>query len=256
MVERLSDGLMRILGRPGSELVGKPLRETMPEVVSKMREGARERLLAGEEVLLVQSFFALERWFEILGRPLGGSFLVHFHDITERLQAEAARHRSEERFQILVNGVSDYAIRMLDPKGHIASWSAAAERMSGYPADEVLGKPVAFLFPPELVERGEPRRRLEETVRRGSFKTEARFFRRDGSPVIFQSTHTSLFDEPGAPRRLIEYRSRRFGCSISSLVELPTSSNESGWKRPSVTRSKHENTYSASSRTTSETRSA
>jgi PAS domain S-box-containing protein len=215
VVERLGDGLMlfdrdgrllylnaeaeRVLGRPGSELVGKPLRETMPEVVSQMREGARERLIAGEEVLLVQSFFALERWFEILGRPLGGSFLVHFHDITERLQAEAARHRSEERFQILVNGVTDYAIFMLDPKGRIASWSAAAERISGYPTAEVLGKPLAFLFPPEMVERGEPRRRLEETVRHGSLKAEGRFFRKDGSPVILQSTHTCLFDELGAP---------------------------------------------------------
>jgi PAS domain S-box-containing protein len=215
VVERLSDGLMlfdregrllylnaeaeRILGRPGSELVGKRLRETMPEVVSQMREGARERLLAGEEVLLMQSFFAQGRWFEILGRPLGGNFLVHFHDITERLQAEAARRQSEERFQILVNGVADYAIFMLDPKGHIVSWNAAAERISGYPAEEVLGKPLGFLFPPELVERGEPRHRLEETVRHGSLTTEARFFRKDGSPIILQSTHTCLFDELGAP---------------------------------------------------------
>jgi PAS domain S-box-containing protein len=215
VVERLGDGLMlfdregcllylnaeaeRILGRPGSELVGKSLRETMPEVVSTMLKGARERLLAGEEVLLVQSFFALERWFEVLGRPLGGSFLVHFHDITERLQAEAARRQSEERFQILVNGVADYAIFMLDPKGHITSWNAAAERISGYPAEDVLGKPLAFLFPPELVERGEPRRRLEETVRHGSFKAETRLFRRDGSPIILQSTYTCLFDELGAP---------------------------------------------------------
>jgi PAS domain S-box-containing protein len=215
VVERLGDGLMlfdregsllylnaeaeRILGRSGSELVGKPLRETMPEVVSKMRQGARERLLAGEEVLLMQSFFAQARWFEILGRPLGGSFLVHFHDITERLQAEAARRQSEQRFQILVNGVADYAIFMLDPKGHIASWNAAAERISGYPAEEVMGKPLAFLFPPELVQRGEPRRRLEETVRHGSLTAEARFFRRDGAPVILQSTHTCLFDDLGAP---------------------------------------------------------
>jgi PAS domain S-box-containing protein len=215
VVERLNDGLMlfdrqgwllylngeaeRILGRPGSELIGKPLRETMPEVVSKMREGARERLLAGEEMLLVQSFFAQGRWFEILGRPLGGSFLVHFRDITERLQADAARRQSEERFRILVNGVADYAIFMLDPKGHIASWNAAAERISGYPAEEVLGKPLAFVFPPELVERGGPRRRLEETVRHGSFKAETRFFRRDGAPIILQSTYTCLFDELGAP---------------------------------------------------------
>jgi PAS domain S-box-containing protein len=215
VVERLTDGLMlfdrgglllylnaeaaRILGRPASELVGQPLRETMPEVVSEMSQDARDRLLAGEEVLLVKSFFGEGRWFEILGRPLGGRFLVHFHDITERLLAEAARHQSEERFQILVNGVSDYAIFLLDPKGHIASWNAAAERISGYSTHEVMGKPLAFLFPPELLERDEPRRRLEEAVRRGSYKTEARFFRKDGTPIVLESTHTPLYDELGAP---------------------------------------------------------
>jgi PAS domain S-box-containing protein len=215
VIEQLTDGLMlfqregcllylnaeaaRILGRPASELVGKPLRETMPEVVSKMREGARDRLRAGEEVLLVQSFFGQGRWFEILGRPLGGRFLVHFHDITERLQAEAARHQLEERFQILLNGVSDYAIFLLDPKGDISSWNAAAERISGYPAEEVLGKPLSFLFPPDLLERGEPRRRLEETVTHGSYKAEARFFRRDGVPIVLESSHTALYDQLGAP---------------------------------------------------------
>jgi PAS domain S-box-containing protein len=215
VVERLRDGLIlfdrggtllylnaeaaRILGRPASELVGKPLRETMPEVVYMVCESSRARLLAGEEVLLIRSFFAVDRWFEVLGRPAGDSFLVHFHDITERLQAEAAGRQSEERFQILVNGVQDYAIIMLDPKGQIASWNAGAERISGYSAEEILGKPLLVLFPPELVERGEPRRRLEEAVRRGSFTAETQFFRKNGSPYLARSTYTSLFDDLGVP---------------------------------------------------------
>jgi signal transduction histidine kinase len=49
------------------------------------------------------------------------------------------------------------------------------------------------------LERDEPRRRLEETVRRGSYKTEARFFRKDGAPICLESTHTCLYDELGAP---------------------------------------------------------
>jgi PAS domain S-box-containing protein len=249
VIERLTDGLMlferegcllylnaeaaHILGRPASELVGKPLRETMPEVVSKMRKGSRDRLRAGEEVLLVQSFFGQGRWFEILGRPLGGRFLIHFHDITERLQAEAARHQTEERFQILLNGVSDYAIFLLDPKGDIASWNAAAERISGYPAEEVLGKPLSFLFPPDLLERGEPRRRLEKTVTHGSYKAEARFFRRDGVPVVLESTHTSLYDELGAPSgfAIVTHdvtEQRKMGASLRSNEERLRLATEAG----------------------------
>jgi PAS domain S-box-containing protein len=215
VIERLGDGIIlfdregtclylnpeavRLVGKTPAEAVGKHMRDVVPDAMSRITEGARERLIAGEEVLVVRSYFAQGRWFEILGRPLGGDFLVHFHDITERLQAEAARHRSEERFQILVNGVCDYAIFLLDPKGHIASWNAAAERISGYPAEEVVGKPLAFLFPPDLLERDEPRRRLEETVKHGSYNTEARFFRKDGAPIFLESTHTSLYDELGSP---------------------------------------------------------
>jgi PAS domain S-box-containing protein len=197
--EYLNPEAVRIVGRPASEVIGKHIGQAVPDAMSQLVEGARDRLIAGEEVLLVRSYFAQGRWFEILGRPLGGSFLVHFHDITERLQAESARRQSEERFRILVNGVRDYSIVMLDPKGQITSWNPGAERISGYSPDEALGKPLSFLLPPELVERGEPARRLEEAVRLGSLSTEHWGIRKDGSRRLVQSTYTSLLDDLGVP---------------------------------------------------------
>jgi PAS domain S-box-containing protein len=215
VVDRLTDGILlfdrggvceylnpeavRIVGKPPSEVIGRHVGQVVPDAMSQVCEGARERLIAGEQVLLVRSFFAQGRWFEILGRPLGGSFLIHFRDITERLEAESARLQSEERFRILVNGVRDHSIVMLDPKGQIATWNAGAERISGLTSEEVLGKNVSFLFPPELVERGEPRRRLEEAVRQGSVSTEHWGVRKDGSHYLVQSTYTSLVDGLGVP---------------------------------------------------------
>jgi PAS domain S-box-containing protein len=215
IVDRLSDGIVlfniegicqylnpeavRIVGKPASEVIGKHIGEAVPDAMSHVVEGARDRLIAGEEVLLVRSFFAQARWFEILGRPLGGSFVVHFRDITERLQAESARRQSEERFRILVNGVRDHSLVMLDPKGQIVSWNAGAERISGFTPGEVLGKPLSVLLPPELVENGEPRRRLEAAVTQGSVSTEHWGVRKDGSRYLVESTYTSLVDDQGVP---------------------------------------------------------
>jgi PAS domain S-box-containing protein len=215
IVDRLSDGIIlfdreatceylnpeavRIVGKPPSEVIGKHIRQAVPDAMSHLVEGARERLLAGEEVLLVRSFFAQGRWFEILGRPVGGSFLIHFRDITERLQAESARRQSEERFRILVNGVKDHSLFMLDPKGQIVSWNPGAERISGFTREEVLGRHLSILVPPELVERGEPGQTLEEAVRQGSIAVERWGLRKDGSRYLMQSTITSLFDDLGAP---------------------------------------------------------
>jgi PAS domain S-box-containing protein len=215
VIDRLSDGIIlfdregiclylnpeavRIVGKTPSEVIGKHIGQAVPDAMSSVAVGARERLIAGEEVLVVRSYFAQGRWFEILGRPLGGDFIVHFHDITERLQAESARRQSEERFRILVDGVQDYCVVMLDPKGVVASWNAGAERITGYTAVEMVGKPYASLWSPQLAESGEPRRRLEMAVRHGSYTAERWFARKDGSRFLARSTYTCLLDELGAP---------------------------------------------------------
>jgi PAS domain S-box-containing protein len=215
IVDRLSDGIIlfdpngtceylnpeavRIVGKLPSEVIGKHIGEAVPAAMSHLVEGARDRLRAGEEVLLVRSFFAQGRWFEILGRPVGGSFLVHFRDITERLQAESARRQTEERFRILVSGVRDYALVMLDPKGQVTSWNPGAQRITGFMPEEVLGKHLSFFVSPDDGEGGEARRILEDAVRLGSISDEHWGVRRDGSRYLVRSTYTSLLDDLGVP---------------------------------------------------------
>ena len=67
-------------------------------------------------------------------------------DITERRRIQDEQRESERRFRLLVDGITDYAIFMLDPDGMVASWNSGAERIKGYRAEEIIGQPYAVFF--------------------------------------------------------------------------------------------------------------
>src|SRR3954468_16918881 len=88
---------------------------------------------------------------------------------------------SERGFRLLVQGVTDYAIFMLDPTGVIASWNAGAERIHGYGADDIVGQHFGRFYLPEDREAGSPAKALETARREGRFEAEGWRLRRDGS---------------------------------------------------------------------------
>src|SRR4051794_33986165 len=90
-------------------------------------------------------------------------------------------HDSEHRFQLLVEGVVDYAIYLLDPDGIITNWNAGAERIKGYSADEVIGRHFGMFYTPEDVAAGLPSHALETARREGKFEAEGWRVRKDGT---------------------------------------------------------------------------
>ena len=93
-------------------------------------------------------------------------------------------HESERRFRLLVEGVVDYAIYMLDPDGIISNWNAGARRIKGYEADEVVGQHFEIFYPPEDREAGLPARSLETARKNGRFEAEGWRVRKDGSRFL------------------------------------------------------------------------
>ena len=102
-------------------------------------------------------------------------------DLSERRAAEATLRQSEERFRLLVQSVTDYAIYMLDPEGRVSSWNAGAERFKGYAADEIMGEHFSRFYREEDREAGVPHAALDTARREGRFEAEGWRVRKDGS---------------------------------------------------------------------------
>jgi PAS domain S-box-containing protein len=108
-------------------------------------------------------------------------FSAFLRDIAARKASEQALRESEERFRLLVEGVVDYAIILLDPHGRIASWNEGAQRITGYRSDEIVGQHLAQLYLADDFAEGKPDVALRIAAEEGRYENEDWRIRRDGS---------------------------------------------------------------------------
>ena len=208
------------------------------ETVSRMRTAASRAplvVLSGqedEEVALEALHMGAQDYL-IKGQGDGNLIARSIRYAIERQRTEEDLRSSEERFRLLVEGVEDYAIFMLDPDGRVASWNEAAARMKGYEAEEIIGENFSVFYADGRRRSGDldtvgsrPAEQLRVAAAEGRYEEEGLMVRKDGSRFWADVTITALRDEAGNLRgfsnvtRDITGRKEAEGALRRSLREL------------------------------------
>jgi PAS domain S-box-containing protein len=161
----------------------------------------RARLAQGVPTVRMENRFRHKdgtwRWIAwTMTADAGNIYVAGRHITNEKWAAEQLRD-SEQQFRLLVAGVTDYALIMLDPRGTVTSWNAGAERIKGYKAEEITGQHFSRFYTEEDRAKGLPERALAIAAETGRFEAEARRQRKDGSQFWANVVIDAIHDDQG-----------------------------------------------------------
>src|SRR6266576_3155611 len=207
-VSTWNSGAERIKGYRAEEIVGQHFSRFYPPEAVAEGKPARLLAIAARDGRVEDQGWRVRKdgarfWAEVIitarrdseGAVIG--FAKVTRDLTARKETQDALHRSEQTFQLLVESIQDCAIFMLDPDGRVASWNAAAERIQGYRAHEIMGEHFSTFYPPDDVAQGKPQWALEIAEREGRHEDEGWRVRKDGTRFWANTVISPMRDSQG-----------------------------------------------------------
>jgi diguanylate cyclase (GGDEF)-like protein/PAS domain S-box-containing protein len=207
----------------------------MQSVIADLEREEKQRLKRWDELLTARTGRAVT--IILLGNLgtlavfLFFGFITH-QEFLERRQTEKALGETEEQLQMLVEGVKDYSIMMLDPEGRVISCTAGMETTSGFCLSDIIGKQFSLFYPAEDVRLGRPEQALKTAVADGRFEEDGWRVHKDGSRFWANVVITAMRDEAGklrgfsevtrdiSERRRAEESMKKLSMSVEQATDL------------------------------------
>ena len=174
-------------------------RTRLPDVPVVIVSGAIGEETAIDVLKAGATDYVLKQRLSRLG-PVVKRALKEAELLAEQRRIQEALRQSEAQLRLLIEGVKDYAIFMLDPQGRVTSWNAGTERHQAIAHAEIIGRHVSAFYLPQDVAAGKPQQALDVAARQGGFEEEGRRLRKDGSVFWADVTITPVRDEQGQMR--------------------------------------------------------
>ena len=184
------DGVVRYVNQATLSLFGQKREDLLDKLLEfpvKDGEPVKITISRGDERRLCEMRVVPFEWRS------ESAFLATLRDITPEREAQ----RALSQFRLLVNGVTDYALCMLSPRGTITSWNTGAQQIYGYNTDEIVGRHFSLLFTDKDLADQTPQGVLEQAIAAKKFEAKLARVRKDNTQFLGNVTIDPIYDEDG-----------------------------------------------------------